>query len=74
MPTEAGRRTTLAATSAVDVAATQRPAQPAPAARRLPAARVLNPSLLLLILIGQACLSARLIWANTAFQDEALYL
>ena len=56
------------------MAATQRLAKPAPAARRLPAARVLNPSLLLLILIGQACLSARLIWANTAFQDEALYL
>jgi 4-amino-4-deoxy-L-arabinose transferase-like glycosyltransferase len=76
MPTEAGRRTILAATSAVDVdvAATRRPVQPIPAVRRPPAARVLSPSLLLLILIGQACLSARLIWANTAFQDEALYL
>ena len=78
MPTQAGRRTILAATSAVDVnvdvAATQRLAQPVPAVRPPPAARLLSPSLLLLILIGQACLSARLIWANTAFQDEALYL
>lgn len=29
---------------------------------------------LLLILIVQALLSARLLWANTAFQDEALYI
>lgn len=29
---------------------------------------------LMLVLIVQAVLSARLLWANTAFQDEALYL
>lgn len=29
---------------------------------------------LLAILVGQALLSAHLIWANTAYQDEALYL
>jgi 4-amino-4-deoxy-L-arabinose transferase-like glycosyltransferase len=28
----------------------------------------------LVVLAAQACLSARLIWSNTAFQDEALYL
>lgn len=76
MPSEAGRRALLAATSAVnvDVPATRPSARPESDAWRPPAARVLSPSLLVLILIGQALLSARLIWANTAFQDEALYL
>jgi Dolichyl-phosphate-mannose-protein mannosyltransferase len=76
MPAEAGRRALLATTSAVDVdvAPARSPAGPAPASWPPPAERMLSPSLLVLILIGQALLTARLIWANTAFQDEALYL
>jgi hypothetical protein len=41
------------------------PGRIAPAARRWP---------LLAVLAAQAVLSLRLIWSNTAFQDEALYL
>ena len=51
----------------VSPAARRRPVsvRPAPAARRWP---------LLAVLAVQAVLSLRLIWSNTAFQDEALYL
>jgi hypothetical protein len=75
MPTKAGRRAILAATSAVevDVGETQRLARAAPAAWRPPAARVLSPSLLLLILVGRAALAvppARGFLAAHA-QDEA---
>jgi 4-amino-4-deoxy-L-arabinose transferase-like glycosyltransferase len=51
----------------VSPAARQRPGsvRPAPAALRWP---------LLAVLAVQAVLSLRLIWSNTAFQDEALYL
>jgi hypothetical protein len=47
------------------------PVQPEPARRRRirPAA-----ALLLAVLIVQALLSLRLVWSNTAYQDEALYL
>ncbi len=49
-----------------------RMAEPKPA----PRPRVLRnvPWLLLAILATQAALSLRLVWSNTAFQDEALYL
>jgi hypothetical protein len=33
-----------------------------------------GPGLLFLVLAGQTYLSLRLVWSNTAFQDEALYL
>ena len=33
-----------------------------------------RPWPLLAVLVVQACLSLRLVWSNTAFQDEALYL
>jgi 4-amino-4-deoxy-L-arabinose transferase-like glycosyltransferase len=49
-------------------------AQPAPASRRPWDFLKVGIRPLLLILIIQAALSARLVWANTAFQDEALYL
>jgi Dolichyl-phosphate-mannose-protein mannosyltransferase len=47
---------------------------PAPPARQRP--RWLSPAALPLagILVLQAALSARLVWSNTAFNDEALYL
>jgi hypothetical protein len=49
--------------------------QPAPGKHRrgIPL-RVSAPLLLLAVLAVQAALSLRLIWANTAFNDEALYL
>jgi len=43
--------------------------EPRPDRRRGPAAALLS-----LILAVQACLSLRLVWSNTAFTDEALYL
>src|ERR1700722_10768246 len=54
--------------AAVSPGTGRRPGGPeriAPAGRRWP---------LLAVLAAQAVLSARLIWSNTAFQDEALYL
>jgi Dolichyl-phosphate-mannose-protein mannosyltransferase len=47
-------------------------AAPGPRSRRHVLARL--PWLLLAVLAGQAALSLRLVWSNTAFQDEALYL
>jgi hypothetical protein len=47
-------------------------AVPGPAGRRSALRRM--PWLLLAILGVQAALSLRLVWSNTAFQDEALYL
>ncbi len=44
-----------------------------PARRRIPPVRP-AAGLLLVILTVQALLSLRLVWSNTAFQDEALYL
>jgi hypothetical protein len=56
--------------------------EPDPAADRVPAARRLAQRLaavamrwpLAVVLAVQAALSLRLVWSNTAFQDEALYL
>ena len=46
--------------------------EPAPHAPRRPITR--QGWLLLAVLAVQAALSLRLVWSNTAFQDEALYL
>ena len=47
---------------------------PEPAPRRARGFPAWPALLLAPVLIGQACLSLRLVWSNTAYQDEALYL
>ena len=65
--------------TARSVLVADRPTRPAPwtwarRQRRGPALRWDAPWPLLAILAVQAALSLRLMWSNTAFQDEALYL
>jgi hypothetical protein len=59
---------------AVTVAAERARAAPAPARSRL--SRILDGSRwpLAVVLAAQIALSLRLVWSNTAFEDEALYL
>jgi hypothetical protein len=72
------RRDPVVVSSAVDLPVTTTTVLPAPSPSwRIPWPRdrqVLAAALLPLILVVQVGLSFRLIWVNTAFQDEALYL
>jgi hypothetical protein len=69
-PTRPFSRVTVAWPSATRVL---EPAAARPARRRILRVRP-AAGLLLVILAVQALLSLRLVWSNTAFQDEALYL